>query len=186
MKDVSKALVFSDLHGRMKACAALLKAVERERPGLVIGLGDFLYNGPRNGVPGDYEPMECAKMLNGIDERKLFVRGNCDSRVDEMVLSDPILDNAAIELFGRRCGLFHGDAPSYAGLGRSKIDLFMFGHSHVYLLEKKDFASFLNPGSVGFPKGGNPATYAILEKDGISIRSLLDGTILLSRGWESI
>ena len=85
MKDVSKALVFSDLHGRTKACAALLKAIERERPGLVIGLGDFLYNGPRNGVPGDYEPMECAKMLNGIGERKLFVRGNCDSRVDEMV-----------------------------------------------------------------------------------------------------
>ncbi len=186
MDEITKALVFSDLHGRTRACKDLLAAIERESPDLVIGLGDFLYNGPRNGVPDDYEPMECAKMLNSIGAQKLFIQGNCDSRVDWMVLFDPLLPNALVELFGRRCALFHGDAPSFEGLAGKGADLFMFGHSHVYLLEKKDFASFLNPGSVGFPKGGNPATYAVLDPEGIAIFPLRGGPCLLRRGWESI
>ena len=64
MKDVSKALVFSDLHGRTKACAALLKAIERERPDLVIGLGDFLYNG--RGATYDYNQANYTIIGNAV------------------------------------------------------------------------------------------------------------------------
>ncbi len=178
---MDKIVIFSDLHGRVKAMEKLAKRLKEEKPDLLIGLGDYLYNGPRNGVPDDYEPMTVATMLNFLPYKKVFVKGNCDSRVDQAVLSTPIEDNKIVDLFGIKVGLYHGDVPSMDGLDLSQVKLYMFGHSHVYLLEKCDFASFLNPGSVAFPKGGSEGTYATMDKDRACIKGLEDGKVLLEK-----
>ncbi len=178
---MEKVLVFSDLHGRVHAMEKLAKRCKAEKPDLVIGLGDYLYNGPRNGVPDDYEPMTVANMINFLPYPKVFVKGNCDSRVDQAVIATPIEENKIIELFGIKVGLYHGDVPSMEGLDLSEVRLYMFGHSHVYLLEKCDFASFLNPGSVAFPKGGNEGTYCLIDKDKAEIRGIDDGKVILSK-----
>ena len=52
-------------------------------------------------------------------------------------------------------------------------------HGHTHLLEAKEIRTedgrrikILNPGSVSIPKGGNPATYGILEDGVFSILDL--------------
>ena len=57
-------------------------------------------------------------------------------------------------------------------------------HGHTHLLEAKEITAedgrrikILNPGSVSIPKGGNPATYALLE-DGVFTILTLDGEIV--------
>ena len=59
-----KALIASDIHGRLAAAKKLERAIERCKPNAIILLGDYLYNGPRNGVPQDYDPMAVCQILN--------------------------------------------------------------------------------------------------------------------------
>ena len=52
-----KAFIVSDIHGSLKAAEAIDKIIQAEKPDMILMLGDFLYNGPRNGVFDDYDPM---------------------------------------------------------------------------------------------------------------------------------
>ena len=65
-------------------------------------LGDLLYHGPRNDLPREYAPKEVIPLLNGLGDRLLCVRGNCDSEVDQMVLAFPILADYAVLALGER------------------------------------------------------------------------------------
>ena len=55
-------------------------------------------------------------------------------------------------------------------------DILIHGHTHIYEAKKAGEQYILNPGSVSIPKGGNPATYAILEDGVFSIKDL-DGQV---------
>jgi predicted phosphodiesterase len=46
-----RVLVVSDIHGRLLRAKRLLEIVKDYDPQKIIFLGDYLYNGPRNGVP---------------------------------------------------------------------------------------------------------------------------------------
>ena len=48
----------------------------------------------------------------------------------------------------------------------------MYGHIHLPVLESKDGVTYLNPGSISFPKGGNPASFALLDENSLSILEL--------------
>lgn len=82
-------VIASDVHGSATWCRALMREIEREDPDRVLLLGDVLYHGPRNDLPQGYAPREVAAMLNGIAERLIAVRGNCEAEVDQMVLDFP-------------------------------------------------------------------------------------------------
>ena len=45
-------MVASDLHGSSQCCERLLQAFEREKAERLLLLGDLLYHGPRNDLPG--------------------------------------------------------------------------------------------------------------------------------------
>ena len=56
-------------------------------------------------------------------------------------------------------------------------DILVHGHTHLLRADKVGENYILNPGSVSIPKGGNPATYAIL--DGKTFRIIdFDGNIV--------
>ena len=117
-------------------------------------LGDILYHGPRNDLPKDYAPKKVIELLNGIKNEILCVRGNCDTEVDQMVLEFPVLaDYAVIFVDGKTLYLTHG---------------------HKYNPNNEDMGDFtyLNPGSVSIPKGGNPHTYMIYENGEFKIKEL--------------
>ena len=51
-----KWMIASDLHGSAFYCKKMIKAFERERADRLLLLGDLLYHGPRNDLPGGLCP----------------------------------------------------------------------------------------------------------------------------------
>ena len=172
-----KIMIASDIHGSAYYCRELLSALEREKADKLLLLGDILYHGPRNDLPREYAPKEVIAMLNGIKERLLCVRGNCDTEVDQMVLQFPILADY--------CVLYTGDRMIYATHGHvyneDKLpplqagDILLHGHTHVPKCTQHENYLYLNPGSVSIPKENSPHSYMILEDGQLSWKDL-DGT----------
>ena len=71
-----KYLIASDIHGSAYYCQRLIEAAEREAPDRVLLLGDLLYHGPRNELPGDYNPKEVISLLSSVSSKLVSVRGN--------------------------------------------------------------------------------------------------------------
>ena len=73
----------------MRGCCRRLTG---EAPERIVLLGDLLYHGPRNDLPAEYNPKEVISILNGMKERFLCMRGNCDAggRSDGAGVSDPV------------------------------------------------------------------------------------------------
>ncbi len=173
-----KILVASDIHGRLSRMEILKQRIFEFKPEKIFLLGDFMYNGPRNGVPDDYDPMAVSKLLNEFSAKVIAVRGNCDSRIDSSLLEFTLEDCPRFELDGRFFDLYHGDEYSLALLKAKEGDILCSGHTHIQVLEKKDEKIFLNPGSTSFPKGGNEPSYATIEGNVIQIRKLFDGSVI--------
>ena len=150
-------MIASDLHGSAFWTEKLCSRIDELQPDRVILLGDLLYHGPRNDLPDDYAPKRVISMLNALADRIIAVRGNCDTEVDQMVLSFPILsDSAYICDFGQRVFATHGHVwhpdklpPLVDG------DIMLFGHTHVPMDEQRGGIRCINPGSVSIPKEGS-------------------------------
>ena len=104
-----KLMIASDIHGSASWCRKMLESREAEGAPRLLLLGDILYHGPRNDLPDQYNPKEVLAMLNPLRQSIFCVRGNCDTEVDQMVLTFPILADYAL--------LYAGDKPIYATHG---------------------------------------------------------------------
>lgn len=171
-----RCLVVSDIHGRLKVAKKLADLFDSAKPDKIIVLGDNLYNGPRNGVPEDYDPMGVADILNRYADKIIGIRGNCDSRVDEAVLRFRMQDSRVVYVNGFRCDLIHGDLLTSNLLQVERGDILMYGHTHIPMLKREDGVIYLNPGSPSFPKNGFPPSYAIFDRGLIKVLSLDDDT----------
>ena len=174
-----KLLIASDIHGAANWCARLMDAIDAENPDRVVLLGDLLYHGPRNDLPEDYAPKKVIGMLNGIAEKVIAVRGNCEAEVDQMVLDFPcmaeynvLLDPDANDGAGMTIFLTHGHVWG-PGIHNS-VDAWpelpqgsalVYGHTHKKVNQTSDShpgITVFNPGSVGIPKDGTHS-YGVYE-----------------------
>ena len=171
-----KWMIASDIHGSAFYCQQMLRRFEEEKADRLILLGDLLYHGPRNDLPAEYQPKKVIEMLNGIRDRLLCVRGNCDCEVDQMVLQFPILaDYAVLDAGERLIYATHGHVYNPEKLPPLKTgDILLFGHTHIPLHAEKDGILCLNPGSVSIPKESSAHGYMTYE-DGIFRWKTLDG-----------
>ena len=96
-----KWMIASDVHGSAKWCREMLEAFDREGADRLLLLGDLLYHGPRNDLPEEYAPKAVLAMLNERRDKILAVRGNCDTEVDQMVLTFPIMADYAVLPLGK-------------------------------------------------------------------------------------
>lgn len=169
-----KIFVMSDIHGSRTALEAALAACDREGAKLIAILGDYLNHGPRNPIPEGYDPPGTARLLNERRELILPVRGNCDSAVDQMMLEFPMLaDYSTIILGSRRVFMAHGHELSPERLPPLPAgSVFISGHSHIPLLEKRGGIFVMNPGSITLPKGGSPRSYGLLEEGSLEIKTI--------------
>lgn len=85
-----KLMFASDIHGSLPATERVLERFAQSGAQWLIILGDVLNHGPRNALPEGYAPADVAVKLNGVAQRVIAVRGNCDSEVDQMLLDFPI------------------------------------------------------------------------------------------------
>ncbi len=166
---MQKTIFASDIHGSAYWCKQLLDAFENEGADKLVLLGDILYHGPRNDFPDGYSPKEVFAMLNGIKDKILCVRGNCDSEVDQMVLEFPIMADYALAtaknktLFLTHGHLFNEENPPLLQEG----DILFNGHFHTPVCKKTDKGFvYANCGSVALPKEGTPHSYIVYE-DGV-------------------
>jgi uncharacterized protein len=173
-----KVFIVSDIHGRLLVAKRLKEIILAYDPDRILFLGDYLYNGPRNGVPSDYDPLGVCTILNEFSKKAVGVRGNCDSRVDAMLLDFPIKDNVYLHLNGYRLDLFHGDEYSAKRLRTKPGDILVSGHTHVQVLSHENGFIQLNPGSPSFPKNGNAPSFAVFEPTFIEIRSFSDLSVI--------
>ena len=181
-----KFIIASDIHGCAPACRKLLDIFTASGAERLILLGDILYHGPRNDLPEGYDPKAVISMLSEHADKLFCVRGNCDTEVDQMVLSFPIMaETALLFVDGREWFACHGHRsganPSTRDMPRlPKGSVILSGHTHIPVLETNEFGILLfNPGSVSIPKGGFPASYGVYE-DGKFFVKDLDGNTVLS------
>ena len=174
-----KLMIASDIHGSAYYCKALLQAFENEQADRLLLLGDILYHGPRNDLPRDYAPKEVLAMLNDMRDKIFCVRGNCDTEVDQMVLSFPILADYCILTAGNRLiYATHGHNHNLQALPPLQPgDILLHGHTHIPAWEPFGNGNlYLNPGSVSIPKAESVHSYMILE-DGICSWKDLNGAV---------
>ena len=182
-----KLLIASDIHGSATWCTRLMEALDAEQPDRVVLLGDLLYHGPRNDLPDGYAPKQVIPLLNGIAERVIAVRGNCEAEVDQMVLDFPCMADYAVildEERGRELFCTHGHVLG-PGIHNSvdKVpplpagSALLYGHTHVKVNEERPLAAgggnlrVFNPGSVAIPKDGTHS-YGIYQDGEFSHREL--------------
>jgi len=129
-----KILVLSDSHGSYEN---VRRAVEIVKPGMVFHLGDGWRDAERLQEELPDLPLE-------------HVPGNCDFRSHEPA-------ERLLEVGGMRILLCHGHtyhvkytmSEAEEAAKRMGLDLFLFGHTHTPLIDRKGRTMFMNPGSVG-------------------------------------
>jgi putative phosphoesterase len=181
-----KYVIISDIHGSSYAAERAAAYFEKSSARFLCVLGDMLYHGPRNNLPGGHNPKGVVEILNACHDRIIAVRGNCDAEVDQLLLNFPCMsDYALIVDEGRQLFLTHGhvyreDELPYALPAGS---VFLSGHTHIWRLEKSAGLIVCNPGSIALPKSRTAAeafpTFAVYESAGgeavITIRRLDNG-----------
>ena len=160
-----KWMIASDIHGNAETCGRMLRRFEEEKADRLVLLGDLLYHGPRNEVTEGYAPKAVAGMLNGIREKLLCVRGNCDSEVDQMMLDFPAMaEYALLDTGSRLIFATHGHIWNENHLPPlNRGDVLLHGHTHIPLRTESAGIVCLNPGSVTIVKNGCRRGYMTLE-----------------------
>lgn len=195
-----RILFASDLHGNA-ACARIVAERHAGHAADVLALlGDYMYQGPRNPMPPDYDPAGLAAVLNGLKHAVVAVRGNCDSEADQMLCGFPMMSETAIialpnsggraSLSGtkadspRRIILAHGHrhGPGSTCPGMPPLepgDILVRGHTHIPQAETLNGLHYWNPGSAALPKGGWPPSYGFYADGVFSVRALDSGRVLM-------
>jgi putative phosphoesterase len=177
-----RLLIASDLHGSLDSLRFLCDTAQHLSPDMLVLLGDLVYHGPRNPLPGGYDTrsvLEELDRLNHLPCPVTAVRGNCDAEVDQMVLDFPcmadystILDPEYIDedagyemqtprtLFLTHGHVFGPDRDGAIGnLPQMPVNTaLLYGHTHVKANEpcSEDPTVWLfNPGSLSLPKDGS-------------------------------
>ncbi len=157
-----RILFISDIHGVPSTLTAALEQGGRLGYDRIALLGDYLYHGPRNGVPDFYDTQKVAEILNAHKDKIIAVRGNCDSEVDQVMLEFPMMsDYAELDADGERFFLTHGhrwNEHALPPLGMGTILV----HGHTHVAEKKKLTcgiTIFNPGSVSLPRGTQGRTF---------------------------
>ncbi len=180
-----RLLICSDIHGDHECAKKVIDLYKSEEADKILILGDILYHGPRNDLPSGYAPKKVIELLNSYRDVIMTVRGNCDTEVDQMVLSFPILaDYIYLSLDGLSIFATHGhnhNTSTPPPLRRGEI--LLHGHTHVLKCEMfGDENYYLNPGSVSLPKEDNPKTYMIYENRTFTVKSF-DGDVIFEKSF---
>lgn len=174
-----KFLICADLHGSAREAERLKENFIKEKADYIILLGDVYNHGPRNSLPERYAPMEVAQILNGLKDKLIVIKGNCDSEVDRMISGFDFLESGLVVSGDKTVFLTHGHVYNKDKPFKTKTDCTVYGHFHTGFIEKKDGVTYCNTGSLSIPKNGTEKSYVILEDGKLYLKSV-EGKILAS------
>ena len=171
--------IISDTHGdivQVEKALSILSDCQH-----IIHCGDVLYHGPRNELPKNYNPKKLAELLSTKDNI-VYVRGNCDSDVDEMVIKKDLKEkNRLINFDEYKIYAVHGyeetEDDRVKKASELGADIVISGHTHIKVLKKKDEIIVINPGSTTIPKDGS-SSVGIIDENNIRLISLENNEII--------
>ena len=169
-----RIMIASDLHGSFECGKELLLRFEEEKCEKLLLLGDLLYHGARNDLPGGYDTKALTAHLNHYKDRILAVRGNCDAEIDQTVLEFPIMsDFLTLFVDGREWIATHGHIFNEDRMmPHSSGAVLLHGHTHLKVTEKRDDFYYVNPGSVSIPKDDAFGSYMVYENNRFTLKKL--------------
>ena len=119
-----------------------------------------------HGVPNLYDPVKVAQILNGLKDKIVAVRGNCDAEVDQMMFEFPMMSDYAILEAGKETFfLTHGHLWNEYKLPPVGIGT-VLAHGHTHIPELKTLEcgmKIFNPGSISLPKGGTNRSFGYFD-----------------------
>ena len=167
-----KLLIASDVHGSYSAIKSLQKRMFEEDAKELVLLGDIYNHGPRNNLPEEYSPMRVAELLNGMTDKLMVIKGNCDSEVDTMISDFDFIGQGALIDCGKKMFLTHGHVYNKDNPPKTSFDCVIYGHFHTGFIERKEGALFVNVGSLSLPKNGTEHSYVVIENGVVTLKNL--------------
>ena len=164
-------MVISDIHGGIDELNKVLEIYFNEEFDKLIILGDLFNYGI------DLNRNKIINKLNLLKDNILFVRGNCDYNLDNILFDTPYM--LEININNNKVLLTHGYLYSMDYLLGSNYNIIISGHTHVADIIRKHDKLFLNPGSITKPRKGEKSFIAI--KDNEVYLKNLDNKILLQK-----
>lgn len=177
-----KVGIISDTHGCVpaweQALAGPLAGVD-----LIVHAGDVLYHGPRNPLVPGYDPPTLAEKINACPVPVIIARGNCDAEVDQVLVDWPLqAPYAFLQLDDIRIMVQHqvaNEAEMQVLARKYRVNLFIYGHTHVAVCRQLDDLTCLNPGSPTLPKDEKKTpTVAVLNGRELELVDLNSGICL--------
>ncbi len=157
-------IIASDIHGSSYYTKLLLEKYKKLNANRLFLLGDILYHGPRNPLPKEYNPQLVSELLNANKNDIVWIQGNCDSEVDQMVIDIKCIKEALLVVNNKNFYLSHGHITNEDDNNLKSGDYLINGHTHINKYELKDNIHYLNCGSVSLPKGDTTNSYIIIDK----------------------
>ena len=152
--------IASDLHGNSVNTALLLKACA-EAGGRLLLLGDLL--GGRRSLFAKGPSVQ--EQLADCGLPVMAVRGNCDRDFPDWLVPFRFHDSLTLTEDGHTLVCTHGHLFGEACPPRmSEGAVLVTGHTHIPAWRDHGGWYYANPGSLGLPRGGAPASYIIYEK----------------------
>ena len=150
-----KILVFSDSHGNLEN---MVQAVEREQPRMIFHLGDGWRDAQRlqdrfPDIPLEQVPGNCDFMKKEEPERLLVIKGR-----------------RILLCHGHTLGVKYSLVQAMETAREKDLDLFLFGHTHDALVDRRGKTWLMNPGSIGdfHPSYG----IVTIEEDRMDVRTV--------------
>lgn len=146
-------LVISDTHGLV---SEVQQVVERHSVDNILHCGDFCVDHQR-------EPFS----------RMILVRGNCDTtKAVPTEEQTRWKDLNILQTHGHLYGVKSSLLRLHYRAEETGANLVVFGHSHIPVCGVVRDVLFLNPGSLQMPRGYDVPTYAIVEQDGTTEKTV--------------
>lgn len=163
-----KYLIASDIHGSAYFTEKVIANANKLNVDKIILLGDIYNHGPRNPFPIELDEMKVASLLNGIKDKLIVIKGNCDSQVDTLISEFDFLENLVLVSGNKSVFLSHGHIFNKDCPPKTKFDAVIYGHFHVGFIEKIGDTTFANPGSTSLPKDDRNS-FMVLENEVLSL-----------------
>ena len=145
---MKKLVIVSDTHGNLKNLEKLLPIIEESD--LIIHLGDYSSD---------------LKVLSPeLYDKLYYVKGNCDGGGEDAFFE---AENLKIMMtHGDRYGVKQSLTKLYLKAKEMKIDVVLYGHTHIPKIEEYDGITFINPGCMSI-FSNKTYCYAVVNNDKI-------------------
>lgn len=152
-----KYMIISDIHGGINELNKVLDIYYNEKFNKLIILGDLFNYGI------DLNRKDIINRLNLLKESIIYVRGNCDNNVNDLLFETPFVKE--LDINNKKVLLTHGHLYSNEYLLGSNYDIIIYGHTHVSEIRIEKSKLFLNPGSISKPRKGENSFMIIFDNN---------------------